>query len=158
MSQEIERKFLVLSNDFIAKAYDNDIIKQGYLSSDPNRSVRVRLKGENAYLTIKGKSSEDGISRYEWEREIKVSDAEELLLLCEPGIIEKIRYYVLVGENVFEVDIFWGDNDGLVVAELELASEDEQFTCPDWLGEEVTGDDRYYNASLAKVPYKEWSK
>lgn len=158
MSQEIERKFLVLNNDFIAKSYDNDIIKQGYLSSDPDRSVRVRLKGESAYLTIKGKTSGDGISRYEWEREIRVSDAEELLLLCEPGIIEKVRYYVLVEENVFEVDIFWGDNNGLIVAELELNDEKEQFSRPEWLGEEITGDERYYNSALAKNPYKTWAE
>lgn len=158
MSQEIERKFLVKNSDFIAKAYDNDIIKQGYISSNPDRSVRVRLKGENAYLTIKGKSSDDGVSRYEWEREIRVTDAEDLLLLCEPGIIEKVRYYVLVEENVFEVDIFWGDNDGLVVAELELSTADAPFTRPDWLGEEVTGDDKYYNAKLAQNPYKDWTK
>ena len=158
MSQEIERKFLVKNNDFIAKAYDNDIIKQGYISSNPDRSVRVRLKGENAYLTIKGKSSDDGVSRYEWEREIRVSDAEDLLLLCEPGIIEKVRYYILVEENVFEVDIFWGDNNGLIVAELELATENQQFAHPDWLCEEVTGQEKYYNASLAHHPYKDWTK
>lgn len=158
MSQEIERKFLVLNNNFITKAYDEEKIKQGYLSSNPERTVRVRLKGESAYLTIKGKSSDDGVSRYEWEREIRVSDAEELLLLCEPGLIEKTRYYVLVGDNVFEVDVFVGDNEGLIVAELELADESEQFSRPEWLGEEVTGDKKYYNAELALKPYKEWGK
>lgn len=156
MAQEIERKFLVLNDSFKTKAYDSERIKQGYISSNPDRNVRVRLKGENAYLTIKGKSSADGISRYEWEREIRVSDAEELFLLCEPGIIEKTRYYVLIDENVYEVDVFEGDNQRLIVAELELATETEDFSKPEWLGEEVTGQDKYYNSQLSQHPYKTW--
>lgn len=156
MGQEIERKFLVLNDDFKTDAYDKDVIKQGYISSSPDRSVRIRLKGERAYITIKGKSSVDGISRYEWENEIPVEDAEELLLLCEPGFIEKTRYYVLSGENVYEVDVFEGENEGLIVAELELFREKDAITRPSWLGEEVTGDDRFYNSNLGKMPYKKW--
>lgn len=155
MSQEIERKFLV-AGDFKSQAHQSEKVKQGYLSSNPDRSVRVRIKGEKACLTIKGRTSDNGMSRFEWEKEITVTEADDLFKLCEPGIIDKIRYLVLVDEKIYEVDEFFGDNAGLVVAEIELQSEDESFTKPNWLGQEVTGDVRYYNARLVKHPYKEW--
>lgn len=155
MPQEIERKFLV-RGDFKSQAFQAVRLTQGYLSSVPERTVRVRIKGNQGYLTIKGKSTVSGISRYEWEKEIPCGEAEELLLLCEPGVIDKTRYLVRAGKHVFEVDEFYGANEGLIVAEIELNSEEEAFEKPAWLGEEVTGDQRYYNAMLSKRPYKLW--
>lgn len=155
MPLEIERKFLVVG-DFKAEAYNHEEIVQGYLSSVPERTVRIRIKGEKAYITIKGKSDHAGISRYEWEKEIEIDEARELIQLCEPGIIDKIRYYIKKGKHTFEVDEFRGDNKGLIMAEIELGNENESFIKPDWLGKEVTGDRRYYNASLGKVPYTKW--
>lgn len=155
MSLEIERKFLV-AEGFKPSAAISFRICQGYLNSSPDRTVRVRIKGEKGYLTIKGLSSESGVSRYEWEKEIPVSEAAELLRLCEPGIIDKTRYLIEVGGHTFEVDVFHGDNEGLIIAEIELSSESEAFTKPSWLGEEVTGDTRYYNSMLMKHPYKDW--
>ena len=155
MAQEIERKFLV-AGDFKSLVSNQIRIRQGYLSSVPERTVRVREKGEKGFITIKGRCSESGMSRYEWEKEISINDAKELLLICEDGIIDKIRYIVKSGEHVFEVDEFYGDNDGLVVAEIELSTENEVFTKPSWLGKEVTGDIRYYNSMLMKNPYKNW--
>ena len=131
-------------------------ILQGYLNSDPERTVRVRLKGEKAFLTIKGKSNESGMSRFEWEKEIPVNEAEALIKLCEPEIIEKFRYEVKLQNHVFEIDEFYGENDGLVLAEVELASEEEEFEKPNWLGQEVTGKKDYYNSWLSKNPYKSW--
>ncbi|MBW6478270.1 MAG: CYTH domain-containing protein, partial [Bacteroidales bacterium] len=131
-------------------------IRQGYLSSVPDRTVRVRVKGESGFITVKGKSNASGVSRFEWEKEIPLHEAEELLKICEPGIIEKTRYLVKSGEHTFEVDEFYGDNKGLIIAELELKSEDEAFFKPEWIGEEVTGDKKYYNAYLVKHPYKTW--
>ncbi|MBK5719708.1 CYTH domain-containing protein [Dysgonomonas sp. Marseille-P4677] len=155
MALEIERKFLVIGN-YKQYAYADEEIVQGYLSSIAERTVRIRIKGDKAYITIKGISNESGLSRYEWEKEIPVNEAHELIKLCEPGIIDKVRYYVRNGERTFEVDEFRGDNDGLVIAEIELDSESEVFDRPTWLGDEVTGDIRYYNASLVKNPYKNW--
>lgn len=155
MAQEIERKFLV-EGDFKSQAYEAERITQGYLSSVPSRTVRVRVKGDKAYLTIKGIVSQSGMSRYEWEKEIPVGEAQELLDLCEPGVIDKVRYLVKSGRHTFEVDEFHGDNEGLIVAEIELQSENELFEHPLWLGDEVTGDECYYNAMLSKHPYKEW--
>jgi len=129
---------------------------QGYLNSKPERTVRVRIKGEKGFLTIKGKSNDSGMSRFEWEKEIPVSEAELLLKLCEPGTIEKLRYEVSFKNHLFEVDEFLGDNEGLLLAEVELTSEEEEFERPSWLGEEVTGNKKYYNSSLSKFPYKEW--
>ena len=154
--EEIERKFLVESTDFIKESTINNRIVQGYLNSNPERTVRVRIKGNKGFLTIKGKGNENGTTRFEWEKEISINDARELLKLCEPGIIDKIRYYIKSGKHTFEVDEFNGENQGLVMAEIELSSEDEQFEKPDWLGEEVTGDLRYYNSSLTKLPYSKW--
>lgn len=154
--QEIERKFLVLSDAFKAAATTQNRIVQGYLNSDPERTVRVRIKGNKGFLTIKGKGNASGTTRLEWEKEIPVSDAELLLPLCEKGMIDKIRYEVPVGKHVYEVDVFSGDNDGLIVAEIELNTEEELFEKPGWLGKEVTGEERYYNAFLSNFPYKNW--
>lgn len=153
MSREIERKFLV-SGDFKSQAFRSERIMQGYLSSVPERTVRVRIKGNEGFITIKGKSNASGLTRYEWEKEIPVDEARELLQLSEPGMIDKTRYLVQVGKHVFEVDEFYGENEGLILAEIELQSEDEPFEKPEWLGKEVTGDTRYYNAMLSKKPYK----
>lgn len=155
MAQEIERKFLV-KGDFKSLASKSTRITQGYLSSVPERTVRVRVKGEKGYITIKGIGSDSGASRYEWEKEIPVSEVNELLKICEPGVIDKTRFLVKVDNHTFEVDEFYGENEGLVVAEVELSSEEEAFTKPEWLGEEVTGDVKYYNSMLMKNPYKKW--
>lgn len=155
MAQEIERKFLV-KGDYKSAASSSVHIAQGYLNSDPDRTVRVRIKGERAFLAVKGRNSSDGTSRYEWEKEIPAGEAAELLGLCEPGIIDKTRYFVPAGDHVFEVDEFHADNEGLTVAEIELDSPEEEFRRPPWLGREVTGERRYYNSSLAGNPYKNW--
>ncbi len=153
---EIERKFLVNSDAFKTEAFNSYIIKQGFLNSHKKRTVRVRLIKEKGYITIKGKSSEDGLSRFEWEKEISRTEAEALLDLCEEGIIDKTRYEVKSGNHVFEVDEFFGNNEGLIVAEVELKFEDEHFEIPNWLSEEVTGQIKYYNSQLSKTPYKKW--
>lgn len=153
---EIERKFRV-EGDFLPDVYQSDRIVQGYLCSYPDRTVRVRIRGEKGYLTVKGPSDAYGWSRYEFEQEIPLSDAEEMLRLCEPGVIDKVRHLVNYGGHLWEVDIFHGENEGLVMAEIELASRNEDFERPAWLGKEVTGDRRYYNAMLSKEPYRLWS-
>ena len=157
MAQEIERKFLV-DGDFKKEAYDAVRITQGYLSSMPQRVVRVRVKGEKGYLTIKGEADTSGVSRFEWEKEISLEEAKALLKLAEPGIIDKTRYLIknTDGRHTWEVDVFHGDNDGLVMAEIELSAENETFDRPNWLGKEVTGDKRYYNSYLSKNPFKTW--
>ncbi len=154
---EIERKFLV-AGPFKSDAKESFRITQGYLNSHPERAVRIRIKGNKGFLTIKGKGESGGMKRFEWEKEIPVDEAKNLLELCEPGIIDKTRYIVPFGKHDFEVDEFYGDNEGLIVAEVELQSEDEHFKKPDWLGEEVTGDERYYNAMLKQKPFKTWEK
>ena len=155
MNYEIERKFLV-KGEFKSKAFTHQRIVQGYLSSLPKRVVRIRIKGDVAYMTVKSTVSGGGLTRYEWEKEIDVADAEDMLKFCEKEIIEKTRYLVQVGAHVFEVDEFYGSNEGLFVAEVELQSEDEAFEKPEWLGLEVTHDIRYYNSMLVKNPYKKW--
>ncbi len=155
MAQEIERKFLV-KGEFKELATKATRITQGYLSSVPERTVRVRVKGEKGFITIKGIGSDSGASRFEWEKEIPVAEVNDLLKICEPGVIDKTRFLVPAGEHTYEVDEFYGDNEGLTVAEVELAAEDEAFVKPEWLGEEVTGDVRYYNSMLMKNPYKNW--
>ena len=155
---EIERKFLTLSDAFKTEAKSSYRIKQGFLNRNPERTVRIRLKGEQGFLTVKGKSSDDGLSRYEWEKELSKADAEALLLLCEEGVINKTRYEVPYGKHTFEVDEFFGDNNGLIIAEIELQQESEWFNKPDWLGEEVTGQIQYYNAQLSKQPFNTWEK
>ena len=155
---EIERKFLVTSEAFKTAAFKKTRISQGFLNTDKSRTVRVRLKGEQGFLTIKGASSKSGMSRFEWEKEIPKLEAESLLELCEPSIIDKTRFEVKLGKHIFEVDEFYGDNAGLIVAEVELSAEDETFEIPDWLGEEVTGTVAYYNSQLSKHPFKNWNK
>ena len=154
--EEIERKFLVTNTDFISESNSNNRIVQGYLNSDPSRTVRVRIKVEQGFLTIKGKGNASGTTRFEWEKEIDVAEAESLLLLCEKGIIDKIRYEILVGKHTFEVDVFSGENQGLVMAEVELSEENEFFEKPKWLGIEVTGDKRYFNSYLSENPFTTW--
>ena len=158
MAQEIERKFLVKDNSYWEKAFSSSHIKQGYICSARGRTVRIRIRDGKGYLTIKGASDSSGISRYEWEREIPLQEAEELMSLCEPGMIDKTRFLVRVGQHVFEVDEFYGENQGLVVAEVELGSENEDFERPDFLGEEVTGQVKYYNSFLMKNPYTHWNR
>ncbi|MFV8324587.1 CYTH domain-containing protein [Flavobacterium sp. ZS1P14] len=153
---EIERKFLVKDDSFKAAAFTQNHIAQGYLSSVPERTVRVRLKGEKGFLTIKGISNESGLSRFEWEKEIPAEEAKKLLLLCEKGVIDKTRFEVKSGDHVYEVDVFYGENEGLIIAEIELSSETETFEKPSWLGEEVTNNKRYYNSYLSNNPYKNW--
>ena len=155
MAQEIERKFLV-KGEFKSEAYSQSHIVQGYISSARGRTVRVRVRDEKGYLTIKGASNASGTSRYEWEKEISLDEALELMKLCEPGIIDKNRYLVKSGRHTFEVDEFYGENQGLILAEVELASEDESFEKPQFIGEEVTGDLRYYNSNLMKQPFTTW--
>jgi len=155
MPQEIERKFLV-AGEFKSLATKSIRITQGYISSMSGRTVRIRIKGDKGFITIKGMTNASGVSRFEWEKEISVTEAEDLLKICEPGIIEKTRYLVPEGRHTFEVDEFYGENEGLVVAELELESENESYNKPAFVGREVTGDAKYYNSMLAKKPYKNW--
>jgi len=156
MAQEIERKFLVKNEDFKKEAFNETKIVQGFLSTVPERTVRIRIKGNKGYITVKGIGNKSGTSRYEWEREISVQDATDLLKISEPGVIDKIRFNVKSGVHTFEIDEFYDENDGLIVAEVELDSEDEDFVKPSWLGEEVTGQVKYYNSMLMKTPYKTW--
>ena len=155
MSQEIERKFLI-KGEYKSQVYSQSRIVQGYICSARGRTVRIRIRDGKGYLTIKGASNASGTSRYEWEREIPLNKAEELMKICEPGVIDKTRYLVRSGKHVFEIDEFYGENEGLVVAEVELASEDEAFEKPGFIGQEVTGDIRYYNSQLMLHPYKSW--
>ena len=154
---EIERKFLIVSDKYKELAYKNTRILQGFLNTHKERTVRVRIKGKEAYITIKGISNKEGTSRFEWEKRIAVKEAKQLIELCEPNLIEKIRYEIKVGNHIFEVDEFSAENEGLIIAEIELSEENESFEKPDWLGKEVTGDIRYYNSQLSRVPYKNWS-
>jgi adenylate cyclase len=153
---EIERKFLVTSLVFKDEAIKQTRIIQGFLSTNKKRTVRVRLKDDQGFLTVKGLSSNDGLSRFEWEKEISKLEAESLLALCKKGIIDKTRYEIQVDNHLFEVDEFFGDNTGLIVAEVELNNENEVFTKPNWLGKEVTGILKYYNSQLSKHSYKSW--
>lgn len=171
MALEIERKFLV-NGEYKSLAVSSTRIIQGYLSSVPERTVRVRIRNEQGYITIKGAGTTSGTSsathsggasgttsgatRFEWEKEIPVEEAKELLAICEPGVIDKTRFLIPSGQHTFEVDEFYGDNLGLTIVEIELSSENEPFEKPEWLGKEVTGDSRYYNAELVKSPYNKW--
>ena len=156
MAQEIERKFLIKNNAYKAKSINKTKITQGFLSTVPERTVRIRIKGNKGFLTVKGIGNKSGTSRYEFEKEISVDDAQDLMAICEPGVIDKTRYNVKSGDHTFEIDEFYGDNDGLIVAEVELSSEDEVFEKPEWLGVEVTGEVKYYNSMLMKNPYNKW--
>lgn len=157
MATEIERKFLV-KGDFNKEAVSATRIVQGYICSRPGRTVRVRIRDNEGFLTIKGPSDEKGLSRYEFEQKIPLADAAELLQLCEPGAIDKMRHLIPCGKHTWEVDVFHGANEGLTLAEIELSSEDEPFDRPAWLGEEVSGDKRYYNSMLTKYPFAGWDQ
>ena len=154
---EIERKFSVKCTNFLANIKESYKITQGYLNSDKNRTVRVRIKGTKGFITIKGLGSDSGMSRFEWEKEISLKEAESLLLLCENFIIDKVRYIVPFDDVVFEVDVFEGTNKGLIIAEVELTSETQIFNKPDWLGDELTQDERFYNAYLSNNPFTTWN-
>jgi len=158
MAIEIERKFLVKNQLFESQSSRSYSIEQGFLNSDKNRVVRVRLKDEQGFLTIKGKTNDSGLSRFEWEKEIDFKEAKDLLLLCEKNIIQKRRFEVEYGNHCFEIDVFSGLNEGLIIAEVELNSEEENFIKPSWLGTEVTGQPKYYNSELSKNPYLSWVK
>ena len=153
---EIERKFLVKGDAYKKEAATKNRIVQGFLNTHPNRTVRVRVKGDLGFITVKGISNESGTSRFEWEKEINAKEADALLRLCEETIIEKNRYEIPFGDYIFEVDEFLGANTGLVIAEIELQDENAVFERPEWLGKEVTGDLKYYNSVLSKQPFKSW--
>ncbi len=155
MHIEIERKFLV-AGPYKHLAYNMTTIKQGYFDTKPGITVRIRVRGEKAYLTIKGNSDPAGLSRYEFETEIPLDDADQMLRLCRPGAVIKDRYLVKNGKHTVEIDEFHGDNEGLVIAEIELSNPDEEYEVPDFLGREVTGDPRYYSKYLLVRPYKLW--
>lgn len=156
MNKEIERKFLV-TGDFKRNVVKSYHISQGFLSTVPERTVRIRIRDHQGFITIKGISNASGTTRFEWEKEIPVNEAENLLMLCEPTVIEKKRFIIAADTNLyFEVDEFLGKNKGLVIAEIELPDETAKFTKPNWLGEEVTGQIKYYNSMLAKKPFKDW--
>lgn len=155
---EIERKFSVKNTNFLDNAKESFKITQGYLNSDKKRTVRVRIKGNKGFITVKGLSSADGLSRFEWEKEILVKDAEALLLLCEDFVIDKTRYMIPFNDVIFEVDVFEGANKGLIIAEVELQSTDQQFEKPNWLADELTGDERFYNAYLSNHPFTTWKQ
>ena len=153
---EIERKYLVTSSDFLKEYSTKNEIAQGYLSSNPERTVRIRIKGNKGFITIKGIGNESGVSRFEWEKEIAIDEAQSLLKLCEKGVIKKTRYEVATGKHTIEIDVFYGDNDGLIIAEIELENENEAISKPNWLGKEVTNDERYYNSYISQNPFKNW--
>ena len=165
MNIETEKKFLVKDDEYKAQAVKSYRIRQGYLAHDSGRTVRVRIRDDKGFLTIKGPSIIPG-SRPEWEKEISLQEAEDLFALCKPGSVDKTRWIVPADSfaslgmtstpRCFEVDEFHGENDGLVMAEIELGSADEPFERPSWLGKEVTDDKRYYNGYLAEHPYKTW--
>lgn len=153
---EIERKFLVKKGDAYKRAaFSHSHIQQGYIPAE-GATVRVRTRDEKAYLTIKGKSVNGGMTRYEFEKEITMDEAQHLLQLCQGGVIDKCRYLVKSGNHVFEVDEFYGDNAGLVMAEVELSSETEAYEKPDFIGLEMTGDERFYNSHLLDNPFSKW--
>ena len=153
---EIERKFLVLDDSYKALSYAHSHIRQGYICSERGRTVRIRIRDTQAFITIKGPSIDGGLSRYEFEQEIPFADAEQLMTLCEPGIIDKTRWLVKSGEHTFEVDEFHGDNAPLVMAEVELNTTSDEPKIPHFIGKEVTGDRRYYNSQLRRNPYSQW--
>ncbi len=155
--REIERKFLIKNETYKQKACKISSIVQGFLNSNPNRTVRIRVQDKKGFITVKGLSNKSGTTRFEWEKEIPYNEAKKLLELCEPNLIEKKRYAVKVGKHTFEIDEFFGENKGLTIAEIELATEKEPFKKPNWLGKEITGDVRYYNSNLSKLPYRNWA-
>ncbi len=155
MLQEIERKFKIQDSSFL-NGMQGIEIAQGYLSADPERAVRIRIKGDQGFITVKGKSNASGTTRFEWEREIDGNEAQALLELCIPTVIYKTRFEVQHDSNKWEIDVFHGANDGLLIAEIELKDENQAFSKPDWLGEEITGDPRYYNSYISQNPFSTW--
>ena len=155
MSTEIERKFLV-KGEYRSLAQSKSRIVQGYLYADARKTIRIRIRGDKAYVTIKGPSADNGLSRFEWETEISIADAEEMMSLYEPGLIDKERYLIPYEGHLFEVDEFHGENEGLVVAEVEMKSPTEEVVLPSFIGAEVTGEKRYYNSHLRKKPFTQW--
>ena len=153
---EIERKYLVRTLAFRKAATSEKRIVQGFLNTHPERTVRVRIGGDDAFITVKGKSDHKGLTRFEWEHRISLQEAEELLKLCEQPLLEKIRYSVPAGDHIFEVDEFLGENKGLMIAEVELQEETDIVQIPSWVGKEVTGQEQYYNSRLIKKPFKTW--
>jgi adenylate cyclase len=149
MATETERKFLIIG-EFRHLAVKHTDILQRYLSIDPDKTIRLRIAGTEAFVTVKGRPARGSITRNEWEYKIPKEDAAAMMKICLPGKIQKTRYLVPHGDHVFEVDVFHDENEGLVIAEIELSSEDEEFSKPEWLGEEVTGRPEYYNANLIK--------
>ena len=156
MAIEIERKFLVLNDSYKREALGHSHIQQGYICSNEERTVRVRIRDNRAYLTIKGPTPEGGLPCFEFEKEITLEEGKQLMRLCEPGIIDKVRWLVKSGEHTFEIDEFFGENEGLVMAEVELSSVDDEVLIPAFIGEEVTGDPRYFNSHLRINPYRTW--
>lgn len=156
MPIEIERKFLVVNGSYKEKAYAHSHIQQGYLCSNSERTVRVRIRDEKAYLTVKGPTPQGGLNCFEWEKEITLEEGTQLMHLCEPGIIDKVRWLVDFRNHTFEVDEFFGENEGLIMAEVELSSENENVELPDFIGKEVTGDNHFFNSQLRKHPYRYW--
>ena len=157
MGLEIERKFLVTNSDYQKMSFQKKYIQQGFLNSDKNRVVRVRIIDEKGFLTIKGITNSNGTTRFEWEKEIVLDEAKELMKLCEKGIIEKYRYYHKVEDHIFEIDEFLGDNNGLIIAEVELENENDFFNKPKYLGKEVSGNEKYFNSNLSKHSFKDWA-
>ncbi len=155
---ETERKFLVRNDSYKTQSVEMTRMIQGYICRESGKTVRIRIAGEHAWITIKGASSANGTSRYEWEEEIPSDEAAELMKLCSDGIIDKTRYIVIFAGHKFEIDEFHGNNSGLTIAEIELENEAEPFFKPEWLGQEVTGDRRYYNSMLISNPFSEWEK
>ena len=155
-SKEIERKFLVKDDSYKKASFSSDRIVQGFLSTVPERTVRIRISDQKGFITVKGLGNASGTTRFEWEKELDIVEAENLLRICEPGKIEKIRYLIKSDSHIFEVDEFLSENQGLVIAEVELKNEQESFTKPKWLGPEVTGQAKYYNSSLVKNPFNKW--
>ena len=155
MLQEIERKFKIKDSSFLSGMVGTKIV-QGYLSADPERAVRIRTKGDQGYITVKGKSNASGTTRFEWENIIDLAEAEALLDLCIPTVISKTRYEIHLDGNTWEVDVFHDANEGLLIAEIELEHEHQNFSKPDWLGEEITGDVRYYNSYISQNPFSTW--
>jgi len=153
---EIERKFLVVSESYKKNILSVHNIRQGYLCVDPKRSVRIRIIDEKGHITVKGSTSKDGLSRFEWEKEISKADAKKLIMLCESHIIEKTRTLVEYKGSTFEVDEFHSNNTGLIIAEIELKNKNQYFEKPPWLGKEVTGVKKYYNSQLTQIPYSKW--
>lgn len=155
MALEIERKFLLKENENFPKENPTKII-QGYILNSKKKTVRVRMNEKNCFITIKGKSNNSGTTRFEWEKEISFEDCKNLLKLCDGNFIEKIRYSIHINNFIFEIDEFLGKNKGLVLIELELQNENQDYPRPQWLGNEVTGDNKFYNSNLSKNPYNSW--